>query len=641
MSGIAGIIRFNDTPVEPGLVNKMTSSMSYRGPDGIHHLVKGSVAMGHCMLHTTPESLSESQPLTNQDQSLVLVMDGRLDNRQDLIREIRQQSIPLRSNTDAELVLCAYQLWGKDCPCHLLGAFAFAIWDARLGKLFCARDHIGVKPFYYFNGEDFFAFASDEDAFFDLHGVSNQPYPVYIAQMLVPLFANPDLNLSWFKDIVKLSAGHAMCVELSGQKSSWAYWQLEPMQESQFSSDDECEEAFRSVFSEAIRCRLRTVGNPALMLSGGIDSASIAGRARQILHEFPNLHLQTFSVVSDDALRCDETLNIQSITKGFERHTHCISIPSFKGALSDEDFLEAAWKYPHPVHNSILIPALMYLAAARSGCRVMYDGIDADIVVSSSDSYISSLLRSKGWRQAWMESKMAGINHTYLKQHSPLTILSKSVWAVYAPKHVKLLKQKIWNPGRTSSFKDSLISQDFATNIRLEQRISDHLLSAQQRIAQESEQERLIRILFQQGVPWSMEGFDQVAARYGIEPRHPWSDKRVIEFYLRLPQRQKVRNGWTKWLVRKAAAFGLDTHVCWHSGKNHLGMQLVRRLMKNNREHVLEAIKTTECVLGDYVDMEQLHTQLGLYKKGIDHMEPYQLYQLYEIVSLGRWLVQR
>ena len=88
MSGIAGIIRFDGAPVEPGLVEKMTSAMSHRGPDGIHHWVRGSVALGQCMLRTTPESLEETQPLTNEDESLVLVMDGRVDNWEELRKEL-------------------------------------------------------------------------------------------------------------------------------------------------------------------------------------------------------------------------------------------------------------------------------------------------------------------------------------------------------------------------------------------------------------------------------------------------------------------------------------------------------------------------------------------------------------------------
>jgi asparagine synthase (glutamine-hydrolysing) len=109
MSGIAGIIHFDGAPVEAGQIEKMTSAMAHRGPDGIHHWVKGNVALGQCMLRTTPESLEETQPLTNEDESLVLVMDGRVDNWEELRRELLGRGAVLRTRADAELVLRAYE----------------------------------------------------------------------------------------------------------------------------------------------------------------------------------------------------------------------------------------------------------------------------------------------------------------------------------------------------------------------------------------------------------------------------------------------------------------------------------------------------------------------------------------------------
>jgi asparagine synthase (glutamine-hydrolysing) len=97
MSGIAGIIHFDGKPVEPGLIEKMTSAMAHRGPDGINHWVKGSVALGQCMLRTTPESLEEHQPLINEDESLVLVMDGRVDNWEELRKELLSKNVDLRT----------------------------------------------------------------------------------------------------------------------------------------------------------------------------------------------------------------------------------------------------------------------------------------------------------------------------------------------------------------------------------------------------------------------------------------------------------------------------------------------------------------------------------------------------------------
>ena len=154
MSGIAGIIHFDGRPVEPGQVEAMTAAMHTRGPDGIHHWRRGNVALGQCMLRTTPESLEETQPLTNEDESLVLVMDGRVDNWEELRRELLGKGAKLRTRADAELVLRAYEVWGRDCLTHIDGDFALLIWNARQQEAFCARDRMGSKPFQYqWNGK--------------------------------------------------------------------------------------------------------------------------------------------------------------------------------------------------------------------------------------------------------------------------------------------------------------------------------------------------------------------------------------------------------------------------------------------------------------------------------------------------------
>ena len=639
MSGIAGIIRFDGVPIEPGQITAMTGAMAHRGPDGINHSVKGPVALGHCMLRTTPESLEETQPLTSEDESLVLVMDGRLDNREELKQELRTHGKAPRTFTDAELVLRAYQLWGEDSARHLLGDFAFAVWDTQRQKLFCARDHFGVKPFYYVAGNKFLAFASDEEAFLGLPAVPNEPNEDRIARLFVPEFDGFDFDASWLKGIVKLPPGKFLSVQRTGQRTIRTYWQLEPMEESRFASDLECEEAFRSVFKQSIRCRMRTSTNPALMLSGGIDSASVAGAARDILREMPHLELHTFSVVSDDAAGCAETTNIRAIVKGYEQYAHFISVPSFQGIITDDDLMGAAWTRAHPVNNSILLPGMMYLAASRFGNRVMYDGVDGDLVTDTPSRYMSSLLHSGAWHEAWGEAQKASVNNTYLKHLSPLSILSLSVWDAFAPTSIKRLKSNIGSMAHGRAIERSLINPDFAKKIRLAERLKNRQ-TEKKRFNRQSDQERHISVLTPEGIAIGMQGLDRVAAYYGVEPQHPWSDKRLVEFYVRLPLRQKAHDGWTKYLVRKALASSLDEDVRWHKQKRHLGWWFVKRLMDQSRQQILDTLRTNDGAIGAYVDIGRLRSLLTLYdggaeEKGVGYKE---LNELYTVMTLALWL---
>ena len=121
MSGIAGIIRFDGGPVDPAAVRAMTDAMAHRGPDGIVHWQGEGVVLGHCQMCTTPESLEETQPLTNEDESLILVMDGRVDNWEELRQLLLDKGARLRTRADAELVLRAYEVWGETCVEHIDG----------------------------------------------------------------------------------------------------------------------------------------------------------------------------------------------------------------------------------------------------------------------------------------------------------------------------------------------------------------------------------------------------------------------------------------------------------------------------------------------------------------------------------------
>ena len=272
MSGIAGIIHFDGRPVEPGQVEAMTAAMHYRGPDGINHWRRGNVALGQCMLRTTPESLEETQPLTNEDESLVLVMDGRVDNWEELRRELLGKGAVLRTRADAELVLRAYEVWGRDCLPHIDGDFALVIWDARRQEAFCARDRMGNKPFtYHWTGKTLY-FASEQQA------ILRQPA---VAQVLNEDMVAEYLAAQWFSStetlwqgVLRLEAAHTLVVTPSGPTLN-RYWAPDLQASLSFRSDQECAEHYRALLFDVVR-RLSRASHPvACEVSGGLDSSAI------------------------------------------------------------------------------------------------------------------------------------------------------------------------------------------------------------------------------------------------------------------------------------------------------------------------------------------------------------------------------
>ncbi|MCX7596682.1 MAG: lasso peptide isopeptide bond-forming cyclase, partial [Fischerella sp.] len=281
MSGIMGIYHLDGCPVNRKYLEEMVAVLAHRGPDGTDIWVGGSVGFAHRLLWTTPESLLEKLPLVDQDEHLAITSDVRIDNREELLNKLHVFTRLPDKITDAQIILAAYQKWGEQCPEHLLGDFAFAIWDRRKQILFCARDHFGVKPFYYhYQPGKAFVFASEIKALFCFPQVPRRLNEVRIGDYLALMME--DKAITTYKDILRLPPAHSMVVSESGIQL-WSYWSLDLHREIHLASNEAYAEEFRQIFTEAVRCRLRSAFPIVSHLSGGLDSSAVTCVARDIL----------------------------------------------------------------------------------------------------------------------------------------------------------------------------------------------------------------------------------------------------------------------------------------------------------------------------------------------------------------------
>ncbi|HEV8000065.1 MAG TPA: hypothetical protein VGP63_09305, partial [Planctomycetaceae bacterium] len=256
MSGIVGMFRQDGAPVDPRLLQALTDYLSYRGPDasGIWH--HGEVGLGHTLLQTTPELAGERQPLSLDDR-LWLTADARLDQRAALIRELRGSGGEVSESTpDFELILRSYAAWGTNCVDHLRGDFAFAIWDAPNELLFCARDHFGVKPFYYAQLKNLFLFSNTLNCVGAHPDVSGELNDSAIADFL--LFGlNYNEGTTTFHDVQRLPPAHCMTVSC-GSVEIRQYWTPPTNGRIRYRRDAEYIEHFQTLLQSAVNDRLRT-----------------------------------------------------------------------------------------------------------------------------------------------------------------------------------------------------------------------------------------------------------------------------------------------------------------------------------------------------------------------------------------------
>ncbi len=637
MSAIAGVLHLGGEAVEPNHITRLTAAMARRGPDAQGHWAQGPIALGHCMLRTTPESMQERQPLQRVDGRMILVWDGRLDNREALRRKLVAQGASIRDETDAELVLHSYAAWGGECTRHLLGDFAFAVWDAQHRRLFCARDHVAARPLYYVHSDRIFAFASDDAALLGLPGVSSLPDEELVAYLLVPSLADVNVSDSYFRDVHALAPASSITVEADGTFRTERYWHLEPCDEARYTSEAECHEAFLDVFGEAVRARLRSTGDIAALMSGGMDTAAILAMTRRQLDGTPGRELHSYSAISDTPKTCIETQCILSMSRSLSTRTHHLSVPSMTGMLGVQDLIEMAWSEVHPLDNSILLPMLMFKAASRRGHRALLHGVSGDIVMQAPECYPAYFMRKRQWGLAWDECKAASHNHTYLKGESSAKLFLQNLGSAYGPRSIRKLVRGLRKIGKADPLRRSAINPDFAARLMLADRLREQNANG---FALPQMSQSFVQSMYAQscGIMLGLECYEHAAGRFGVELRDPWADRRVIEFFMTLPLEYKVSGGWLKILPRTVFARDLGEEVVWRAGKEHLGWQITGRLMDESRERLAQAMGDDLDKIGDYIDVEEVRMRYQTFLRTHDSLVRESLYEIMSLMYfLGRF----
>lgn len=388
MSGIAGIITFDGSPVEHGLLDGMIGAMAHRGPDGTSTWSETSAHLGHAMMCTTPEALSEEQPLVSEDGGFVLVMDGRIDNTERLRSDLLASNAKLRSRCDAELVLHAFLLWGDECWARLHGDFAIAIWDHRRRVLHCARDRVGFKPFYYHFDGHRFAFASEIRPLLELPWVKCEPNYLFDAALIAWQGLAP--NETHWLGIERMQPAHYAIVDCNGMRPT-CYWRPDVGSVSKYKRPEEAAEAVRAALTDAVR-RLSRCHKPlGFEVSGGLDSSTLFCIADQLSHEgrlgAPSMAGYTLNFEGDRT--ADEIAYARAVGAHTGRKIHEVA-PFLPPTDWFSAFANAHGSYPPLPTDAMSIR--LYRALKATGAVTVIGGLGGDEMLSvGPEAYAEAL----------------------------------------------------------------------------------------------------------------------------------------------------------------------------------------------------------------------------------------------------------
>jgi asparagine synthase (glutamine-hydrolysing) len=323
MCGICGELRFDGAAPEPAKLSRMLATLERRGPDDAGEWRDGPMALGHRRLSIIDLSARSHQPMV--DDELVLVFNGAIYNYRELRADLSARGHRFVSEGDTEVILKAYREWGDDCPGHLHGMFAFALWDGRRRRLFCARDRFGIKPFYYSHDGDRFRFASNTRALLAAGDVDTAIDPVGL-HFLYTLHAVVPAPHTILRGIAKLEPAHSLVIDADGRSTLTRYWDLNAKRPASPRSESEWVEAVRDALVSAVRKRNDVADVPVgVLLSGGLDSSLLVA----LLAEIGVEGFHTFSV-------------------GFEDQ------PEEKG--SEFEYSDLVVERYHPHHHKFLVP---------------------------------------------------------------------------------------------------------------------------------------------------------------------------------------------------------------------------------------------------------------------------------------------
>ncbi|MEH6604225.1 MAG: asparagine synthase-related protein [Pseudomonadales bacterium] len=610
-------------------LSEISAVMEPYAPQHEDFYLAGSVGLGCRILRTTPESIDEKLPFQCPASGLVIVADARLDNRKELINalNITRSSIP-----DGELLLAAYNKWGRSCGGHLLGDFSFVVWDPRERSLFAMCDQMGARPFHYFFDGINFAFASQPEALVCLGEVAPEVDEDWLASIFVSHTNFWETDGSCIKSIKRLQEAHHLALQSSGALMVDQYWSIEQTVTGDRLSHDEYQEAFREIFGRAVHARLRSIHEPAVMASGGMDTAAIVG-AIKLLDKKSLLSgkIHTYSAIAGDIDACIESQCITSLVSADIFSSHFIRLPSLQGALDEGEIKEAISSAYYVQDIRLMLYHILARTAAKTGVNVMLHGASGDLTQASHDNYIAPIIRQGRWLTAWREIAAASQHHTHISYQSTATIAAKNLVAAYVPYP---LRRQLSSRRYSDHYPDNeLISAEFSKRIDLAGRIREVKLKQLDYIKEDGP-----GILTRQmaAISKGVRAFSRSGGRAGVEMRDPWSDRKVVEFFAGLPLNMKVRAGRTKYLSRTAFGPELDEVVTQRVGKEFVadhagGLAGLYRLSLND---IVGKGGGDIAALSPYVDISLLRS----YLMSADGGDQKHLVASVDCLGLVRWL---
>jgi asparagine synthase (glutamine-hydrolysing) len=620
MCGICGQIAGDrQRTIDVSLLDRMTDSLTPRGPDDRGTYIAGNVGLGFRRLSIIDVE-GGHQPMANEDRSVWIVFNGEVYNFPELRVWLLKEGHQFETRTDTETLIHLYEQVGFSMVDHLRGMFAFAIWDEKKRRLFCARDRFGIKPFFYHAGDDLFAFGSEIKAIVTDERVSRATDPAALDSYFHNGYIEGERTI--YRSVRKLPPAHCMVIEPDKGIAPriWRYWDIRMAPESGRGLEDWCEE-LEATLSEAVKIRLVSDVPLGAFLSGGIDSSVVVA----LMARHSGSPVKTFSMGFEEASH-DELQYARAVARryGTEHHEKTVR-PQSVDLLPT---LVAA--YDEPFADSSAIPTYMVSKFAREHVTVVLSGDGGDELFAGYKVYnkirrlnrwnkVPSSLREAVWGNVHrlLPEKMVGKGLSYYLSLPPDSLqASFGIWTaqerrlLYVEDFRRVLggrasEQHKENLGRLASGGDWVAR---AQEVDMRTYLVDDILTK----------------------------VDRVSMCNSLEARVPLLDHKVAELSFRMPTDLKMRDGEGKLVLKRAMAQHLPEEVLSHR-KQGFGIPLARWFKGDLRDYMEDRLFSAGTPLGDYVDRRYVRTIVDSHYAGLRDFGQ----RLWSLIFLDAWLSSR
>lgn len=596
----------------------MIGVLTHRGPDGEGRLIDGEMGLGHRRLSIIDVD-GGAQPIGNEDGSLQVVFNGEIYNFIELRAELEQTGHAFRTASDTEVIVHAFEEWGKDCVRRFNGMFAFALWDTRKRELFLARDHLGIKPLYYADLGPRILFASEIKALLQDAACPREVDVEALAELFTFRYVPSPKTL--FRGIGKLPPGHSMTLSSRGIEVE-RFWEWVPRRRGNVDERALIEE-YQTLLEDAVRIQLRSDVPLGLFLSSGIDSGALLA----IMSQYSSGPVQAFTIGFEGGEATNEIDDAKVLARMFGADHHCLM-------LAPEDYLRYyesyLWDLEEPVGNETAAAFYFVSRITSEKVKVALTGQGADEPWAGYDRYIGAKL-SAGYSRipgvvtgalAGLVTRLPGrferLKRGALSLSEPdmLTRFAK----VYSFFSADLKRDLFRGPLQAQITDDAHRSKYALYHLQKDVEHMDPLTQMLYIDTRASLPDDLLMV------------GDKTSMANSLEARVPFLDVRLVEFIESLPPGLKLKGLTGKYLHKKALEKWLPKDVVYRKKKGFAN-PIEHWFRTRMRPFVEEYLLTPDAAVARYFDQSCIRRMLDLDREGRDQLRRH----IYLLVSFEMW----